>query len=102
MDTVFLGPWYFNEDPHVCFLPLGNSSLADENENNEQCIIWAQFGILLICHSYRKSGLGEYFDWSSTSCLMTQSNAAWMSDIMQQWVRCVQFRTSGVKECNHP
>ena len=27
---------------------------------------------------------------------------AWMSDIMQQWVGCVQFRTSGVSECNHP
>ena len=39
--------------------------------------------ILLICHSYSKSGVGEYYDWSSKSWLMRQSNATWMANIMQ-------------------
>ena len=35
----------------------------------------------LICHSYSKSGLGEYYAWSSISWLMRQSNASRMPDI---------------------
>ena len=37
----------------------------------------------LFATRYSKSGLGEYYDWSSKSWLMRQRNATWMSDIMQ-------------------
>ena len=59
---------YFNEDPHVY------NYIAMYNKYGHNSII-----ILLICHSYSKSELGEYYDWSSKSWLMRQSNAAWMS-----------------------
>ena len=87
---------------HMCAFTHGQPVISGcKQKQLAMCIIRVQFYIVLICHSYSKSGLGEYYDWSSTFWLMRQSNAAWMSDIMQQWVGCVQFRTPGVSECNY-